>query len=363
MDESKGTCPPAAHAGSGGRPAAWTTSRAFLLLVLVASGAVALLAEPASPETAAAEPVRSARLLPEVVATPPAPPPPFDRQACEAAIARGDARAPAFLGHHLLLSATTPEALAMARHWFQVGAERGDPEAAYRLSVCQIWGIGGEADLHEGMRRLEQVASAGHVAAQILMGDLLIRENLTLSMVQQARMWYRRAIAQGSAVARLRCAQTLMSGQRDLTPDFEQALRYVEEAARQGLGDAWYVLGLFHLKGWGGLPCDPAVARQCFDVGARLGSGRAWAALGALLEATAGAPADGEAAIHAFEQAARLFHPRAMSQAHLIAEARRRAAWLRRAVGRPTPARPLLAADLPDQLLEPLPASVTPSSG
>ncbi len=327
----------------------------FLLLAWMAHAAAPLAVAPA-------EPLRPARPLPVIMVPPPVPPPPFDRKACEAAIQRGDPGAPVRLGHFLLLTDESPSGKVAARHWFQVGADRGDPEAAYRLSVCQIFGVGGEGELRDGLRRLEQVASSGHAAAQVLMGDMLTRDFLTLSMVRRARDWYRRAAAQGNPVAMLSLAQSMMSGRGGLTPMFDLALVHVEEAARLGWPDAWYWLGLFYDKGWGGLTPDQAVARHCYRIGAELGSGRAWGALAGLLEETGAAAVDRTAVIFAYEQAARCLSRRSIQQAPLIREAWRRAVWWRQQAGQPVRWPPLPPPDLPDQLLEPIPPLASPSS-
>jgi len=126
--------------------------------------------------------------------------------------------------------------------WYQSQAERGDPEAQYRLGLLLETGIGREADEGAARRSYEAAARQGHGPAQFALARLLHEEEPHL-----AAAWYRRAAEAGSPGAAFNLGLMLENGQ-GIPADHEKAIEYYEMAFAGGLPQAALHRGLLEIK-------------------------------------------------------------------------------------------------------------------
>ncbi len=77
-------------------------------------------------------------------------------------------------------------------------AERGDPEAQYRLAGLYRAGKGVDRDLDEATRLYHESAEAGHAGAQYSIALIIEKSNDSPTGRNEARRWYRKSAAQGN---------------------------------------------------------------------------------------------------------------------------------------------------------------------
>jgi len=71
------------------------------------------------------------------------------------------------LANYLQNDADVPHDLAGARHWYQLAAAHGLPEARYQLAIMQAQGDGGPVDSGAALANMEALAAAGHAPAYL----------------------------------------------------------------------------------------------------------------------------------------------------------------------------------------------------
>ncbi len=113
--------------------------------------------------------------------------------------------------------------------------------------------------------------------------------------------------ARGEADACLHLAKRLLRG-RGESRNYEQAVYFLDIAARAGHPDALFQLGKCYLKGIGCLK-DPAGGTSCLEQAANQGHASAALKLGQCFEIGCGAPANSELAAYWYRKAAALGSP------------------------------------------------------
>jgi TPR repeat protein len=135
------------------------------------------------------------------------------RNLLERAVAAGDAAAPRILGDGFISGWAGTVDPGRARQYLELGSDRGDAKAAFRLAEMLITGHGVPKDEIEAERLIVKAAQGGHVEA--------------IAAVGSRRLLH------------------FMSG---LTDDPDDALRLLELAAAQNEPHAMYYLGMFYVE-------------------------------------------------------------------------------------------------------------------
>ena len=126
--------------------------------------------------------------------------------------------------------------------WYRQLAERGDPEAQYRLGLLHEEGVGEAADPAAARDWYRAAAHQGHAAAQFALARLVQFED-----PEAAVQWYRRAAEAGSPGAAFNLALILENGQ-GVPVDREAAARLYEFAFAEGVEQAALNRGLLEMK-------------------------------------------------------------------------------------------------------------------
>ncbi|HLS69867.1 MAG TPA: tetratricopeptide repeat protein [Kiloniellales bacterium] len=126
--------------------------------------------------------------------------------------------------------------------WYRSLAERGDPEAAYRLGLLHERGLGGSSDGLAARENYEAAARQGHARAQFALARLLQADE-----PEAAATWYREAAKAGSPGAAFNLALMLENGQ-GIPVDHADAALFYERAFAGGLDRAALHRGLLEMK-------------------------------------------------------------------------------------------------------------------
>lgn len=138
-----------------------------------------------------------------------------------------------------------------ALNWYLKAAGLGDVEAQKDLASLYALGLGTPKNWAEAERWLCAAAEQGDAEAMCRLGDLYAAggDGLKQDMVQ-ALAWYRKAAEQGSRTAKCRIGVMLFQGD-GVPEDRAKALELFREAAREGEPTAQFNLGIIHYNGYG----------------------------------------------------------------------------------------------------------------
>ncbi len=125
-------------------------------------------------------------------------------------------------------------------------------------------------DYATALIELQPLADQGHSGAQVLLGEMYLIGMGTPQDDQRALEWFRKAAAQGEAIAQNNLGVMYQGGRAALPPDDRQAVEWYRKAAAQGYAPAQYNLGNMLLNG-NGVPQDDAQAIAWFRKAAELG--------------------------------------------------------------------------------------------
>ena len=136
---------------------------------------------------------------------------------------------------------------AIARQWYERGAELDDASCKYHLACYMIDEATSEEEINRGMELCLEVAEAGNVPA---MGKLaqLAMEN---GQYETAYAWLRKGEESGSEYSYIYDSLGFLyaSGHVNGEADYEQAAHYYEHAAELGSGYALYQIGIMYQEG------------------------------------------------------------------------------------------------------------------
>jgi hypothetical protein len=179
-------------------------------------------------------------------------------------------------GLHLALAhAGVPEGLdALRRDDFPTAvkelrpaAERGDPEAQYRIGLMYEFGKGYPKDMRQALAWLRKAADQRHVAARVELGVLYTTGDGVPKDDAQAVGWFSKAAAQGSATAQYNLGMMYAKG-AGVKRDNAQAVAWLGKAADQGFVLAQFTLGVAYENGEG-VARDPVLAYVHYAIAAR----------------------------------------------------------------------------------------------
>ena len=115
------------------------------------------------------------------------------------------------------------------------------------------------ADLPKGAFR--EKAEAGDMLCQYVHAAVWEREE----DVQEALKWYEKAAQQGLPAAAYRLARWVESGKGPLAKDLAAAVKWYRAAAEAGDRESQFILGEYYERGLGGLPKDQAEAMKWYE--------------------------------------------------------------------------------------------------
>ena len=158
--------------------------------------------------------------------------------------------------------------------WYKQAAEAGNANAQYVLAGMFLRGNGIPKDTERAASWLMKAADQGHAQAQYALAELYERgEGVKADPVQAVR-WYEMAARQQHGLAQLRLGEIYLVGGADVSRDFGKAHLWLIRAAKSGVPEAQYALGIMYRDGLG-IPPDNAVAFKWFTFAAQSGHNKA----------------------------------------------------------------------------------------
>jgi uncharacterized protein len=148
-------------------------------------------------------------------------------------------------------------------------AERGDPEAQYRIGRLYEFGFGYPKDQAQGIAWVRKAAAQGHVDAQQELGFVYATGDGVKQDYVQAVEWFRKAATAGDAQAQYNLGLLYAKGQ-GVNKDYGQAIDWWRKAATQGNADALFKMAVVYQNG-SGVAKDSVVALANATLAARNG--------------------------------------------------------------------------------------------
>jgi len=156
---------------------------------------------------------------------------------------------------------------------FRIRAERGDPEAQFKLGSFYSKGKGVPTDFVEAVRWYRKSAELGYAKAEYNLGYMYQEGKGVPQDHAEAVRWCRKAAEQGYARAQDGLGVMYYRGEW-VAVDYVEAVRWYRRAAEQGNEDARYNLGYMYYYGLGVLR-DRVEADRLFHQAADQGSEQA----------------------------------------------------------------------------------------
>jgi TPR repeat protein len=129
-------------------------------------------------------------------------------------------------------------------------AERGDPEAQYRIGRMYEFGNGYPQDKALGIAWVRKAAAQGHTDAEQELGVVYATGDGVKQDNAQAVAWFRKAAEKGDATAQYNLGLMYAKGQ-GVAKDYAQAADWWRKSAIQGNADAQFKLAVVYHNGQG----------------------------------------------------------------------------------------------------------------
>jgi TPR repeat protein len=129
-------------------------------------------------------------------------------------------------------------------------AERGDPEAQYRIGRMYEFGNGYPQDKAQGIAWIRKAAAQGHTDAEQELGVVYAMGDGVKQDSVQAVAWFRKAAEHGDATAQYNLGLLYAKGQ-GVPRDYAQAADWWRKSAIQGNADAQFKLAVVYHNGQG----------------------------------------------------------------------------------------------------------------
>lgn len=191
----------------------------------------------------------------------------------------GDADAACELARRLYRGKGVKRDLALAREWFEAGAEKKHPECCYELGEMLMSGLGGDEDQERAAEMFSVAAAAGDRNAMFELG----------AMYSQGRGVKKNYV---KATRYLR-----LSGTEQARALLEDAAAWWRPAAERGLAEGEYEYGVCLVNGYG-VPIDFETGHALIYKAALKDHPRAIDAMSQIYEFGIGVPADKEKAAY-----------------------------------------------------------------
>jgi hypothetical protein len=148
-------------------------------------------------------------------------------------------------------------------------AERGDPEAQYRIGRMYEFGNGYAQDKAQGIAWIRKAAAQSHAGAEQELGVIYATGDGVKQDNVQAVAWFRKAAEQGEATAQYNLGLLYAKGQ-GVARDYAQAVDWWRKSAVQGNADAQFKLAVVYHTGQGATQ-DEVLALANATIAARNG--------------------------------------------------------------------------------------------
>lgn len=165
--------------------------------------------------------------------------------------------------------------------------------------------------------RWKECAEAGHSGAMVLLGDSLAEGAPGRTDINEAMMWFRKAVDLGNSVA-MGCMGWLYRAGLGVTKDMEEAMRWYRRAADQG--DTWSMTCVAHLYQ---KRQEYTEAVRWYGIASEKGQTSATFHLGTCYDDGLGVPQDTSRAMHCYRQAAAAGHAIAMNNLGMMCDSGR----------------------------------------
>jgi TPR repeat protein len=129
-------------------------------------------------------------------------------------------------------------------------AERGDPEAQYRIGRMYEFGNGYPQDKAQGIAWIRKAAAQGHADAEQELGVVYATGDGVKRDDVQAVAWFRKAAEHGDATGQYNLGLLYAKGQ-GVAKDYTQAVDWWRKSAAQGNADAQFKLAVVYHTGQG----------------------------------------------------------------------------------------------------------------
>lgn len=157
---------------------------------------------------------------------------------------------------HIYSAMDDPDHQAVARRWLSALADRGHPQARYRLAECLTEGRGGPADpaaaasLLQGLLRDSSTPKDMHNAIKRSMAGTLLAANEGMPTQKELRAWEANATS-GNELLAYRvalCYDPEAAAGSPVAPDVAKAVNFYRQAAKAGHAAAARNLGMLLLN-------------------------------------------------------------------------------------------------------------------
>jgi hypothetical protein len=129
-------------------------------------------------------------------------------------------------------------------------AERGDPEAQYRIGRMYEFGNGYPQDKAQGIAWIRKAAAQGHADAEQELGFIYATGDGVKQDDVQAVAWFRKAAEHGDSTAQYNLGLLYAKGQ-GVAKDYTQSVEWWRKSATQGNADAQFKLAVVYHTGEG----------------------------------------------------------------------------------------------------------------
>jgi hypothetical protein len=189
-----------------------------------------------------------------------------------------------------------------AAEWFRKAADQGNARGQFSLGVCYLDGKGVAQDYAEAVKWFRKAAEQGNANGQFLLGSRYWDGKGVTQNYAEAVKWFRKAAEQGDANGQYLLGACYWVG-KGVTQNYAEAVKWFRKAAEQGNANGQYLLGACYRDGKG-VTQDYAEAVKWFRKAAEQGNANGQYLLGACYRDGKGVARDSAEAVKWFRKAA-----------------------------------------------------------
>lgn len=199
-----------------------------------------------------------------------------------------------------------------AFHWFNMAAEKNDPEGLLELGGCYHYGLGTSPDFAKTIECYRRSAELTNYVAMKSLGYLLMNGLGGDTNVEQAKYWFTRAANEGNNRRAMYDLGVIYTRKFPDPDAMAIAFRWYTRAAYLGDPMACDELANFYYHGWGGAETNEASYRYWIFRAGLLGATDAQYMLGQFYQYGEGVTKDMQSALMWYGKAAAKNHPNAI---------------------------------------------------
>ena len=131
-------------------------------------------------------------------------------------------------------------------------ADQGNADALYQLGGCYYLGRGVTRDLSKAAACLRRAVDQGHPNAKVMLGAIYLEKDYVEANDEQGLRLLREAADAENILAAIDLGIIYEDGSNGAPQDYDQAIKYFHQAAKQGDAEAQYRLArICHFGGKG----------------------------------------------------------------------------------------------------------------